>query len=70
MKNLCCMLCFFSFTVGSGCEPSLEERINAQILHCEYSKQRYCENNISMYYQGKIDAYKNVLTEIKDIQSQ
>lgn len=44
-------------------DPSLKERIEWQIQHCEFMQNRYCE--CDLYYQGRIDAYNDVLNMIE-----
>lgn len=63
MKHLACMICFFSFSIGPGyTEPTLSEKIEILILHCEAMK--ILGEDHPIYYQGRIDAYKEILFEL------
>ena len=65
MKQLYLSLVLGIFHFGDipAQEFTFSEKIQMQINHCEYMRERFCE--VELYYQGRIDAYKNVLHEIE-----
>ncbi len=64
MKNLCCMLCFFSFTIGSAefKHPDLIEKIEMQIMMDEAMKTKY--PLYEDYLRGRINGLQYVLSEL------
>jgi hypothetical protein len=60
------VLGIFHLADMTGCQFSLRESIEMEIANCEY--MRYHFSGAELYYEGKIDAYKDVLNKINFIQ--